>query len=70
MRIALNIRSFNTCLIVFMLLATPLPEVQANELVTDLSTSEVAIQANFDGETVLLFGAFDTSRKMPHRISL
>ena len=52
MRIALNIRSFNTCLIVFMLFATPLPEVQANELVTDLSTSEVAIQANFDGETV------------------
>ena len=63
MRIALNIRGFNTCLILFMLLAIPLSEVKANELVTDLSTSEVAIQANFDGETVLLFGAYDTSRK-------
>ncbi len=52
-----------TSLIVFILLAVPVSVVMGNELVTDLSTSEVDIQANFDGETVLLFGAFETSRK-------
>ena len=52
-----------TCLIVGMLLTVPVSAVMGNELVTDLSTSEVDIQANFDGETVLLFGAFETSRK-------
>ena len=35
MRIALNIRGFNTCLILFMLLAIPLSEVKANELRPD-----------------------------------
>ena len=52
-----------TCLIVCLLLTVPVSSVMGNELVTDLSTSEVDIQANFDGETVLLFGAFETSRK-------
>lgn len=36
---------------------------KAEELVTDLSTSEVAIEANFSGEKILLFGAFDNTRK-------
>ena len=49
-----------TCLIVCLLLTVPVSSVMGNELVTDLSTSEVDIQANFDGETVLLFGAFET----------
>ena len=48
-----------TGLMVCMLLTVPVSVVMGNELVTDLSTSEVDIQANFDGEPVLLFGAFD-----------
>ena len=56
-------RGFITWLGICFLLAAPVTQVLSNELVTDLSTSEVAIQANFDGETVLLFGAFETSRK-------
>ena len=63
MRICLKRRGLNTCLMLFMLFTAPLSEAKGNELVTDLSTSEVAIQANFDGETVLLFGAFETSMK-------
>lgn len=50
------------CLWIGLLFLLPAPS-PGNELVTDLSTSEVSIQTNFDGETVLLFGAFEPSRK-------
>ncbi|MDD9798781.1 MAG: TIGR02186 family protein [Alphaproteobacteria bacterium] len=41
----------------------------ADELVADLSTSQVTIQTDFTGETILLFGAIDTSSRQTGKIA-
>lgn len=41
----------------------------ADELVADLSTSQVTIQTDFTGETILLFGAIDTSTRQTGKIA-
>jgi uncharacterized protein (TIGR02186 family) len=50
---------------IFALLAalwlTPLAASAANVLVTDVSKDQISIRANFTGESLLLFGAIDTS---------
>lgn len=44
--------------------ATP----QAAQLVSDLSTNEVAIETNFTGENILLFGAIEKNREIQQDI--
>jgi len=55
-------------LFALLLICTVAP-TYADELVADLSTSQVTIQTDFTGETILLFGAIDTSTRQTGKIA-
>jgi len=52
-----------------LLLIWSIAPTSADELVADLSTSQVTIQTDFTGETILLFGAIDTSDRQTGKIA-
>lgn len=66
----MTIKTKISALLALLFFANPSQAQNGDALVTDLSKNQVAIQADFTGETILLFGAIDTDADSPLDVAI